>query len=59
VIKVCQESQQIQQEHLLHPPTNVYGDSNQFIKKHDILQDITLEGLPKTFVPIISISKTF
>jgi hypothetical protein len=31
----------------MHPPTNVYVDLNEFIEKHDILQDITLEGLPK------------
>jgi len=43
----------------MHPPTNVYVDLTEFIKKHDILQDITLEGLPKNVIPIVPISKTF
>jgi hypothetical protein len=43
----------------MHPPTNVYVDLNEFIKKHDTLQDITLEGLPKNVIPIVSIFKTF
>jgi hypothetical protein len=43
----------------VHPPTNVYVDLNESIEKLDILQNITLEGLPKNVIPIISISKTF
>jgi hypothetical protein len=43
----------------MHPPTNAYVDLNEFIKKHDTLQDITLEGLPKNVIPIVLISKTF
>ncbi len=43
----------------MHPLTNVYVDLNQFIKKYDSLQDITLEGLPKNVIPIVLISKTF
>jgi hypothetical protein len=43
----------------MHPPTNVYVDLNEFIEKHDTLQDITLEGLPKNVIPIIPISRTF
>jgi hypothetical protein len=36
------ESQWIQQDHLMHPPTNVYVDLNEFIEKLDTLQNITL-----------------
>jgi hypothetical protein len=43
----------------MHPPTNVYVDLDEFIKKNDILQDITLEGLPKNVIPIKPISITF
>jgi hypothetical protein len=43
----------------MHPPTNVYVDLNEFIEKHDTLQDITLKGLPKNIIPIVPISKTF
>jgi hypothetical protein len=43
----------------MHPPTHVYVDLTEFVKKHDILQDITLEGLPKNVIPIVPISKTF
>jgi hypothetical protein len=46
-------------DHSMHPPTNVYVDLNEFIEKHDTLQDITLEGLPKNVIPIIPISRTF
>ncbi len=31
------ESQWIQQDHSMHPPTNVYVDLNEFIEKHDTL----------------------
>jgi len=53
------ESQWIQGDHSMHPPTNVYVILNKFIKKHDSLQDITLEGPPKNVIPIIPISITF
>jgi hypothetical protein len=53
------KSQWIQGDHSMHPPTNVYVDLNEFIKKHDTLQDITLESLPKNVIPIVLISKTF
>jgi hypothetical protein len=53
------KSQWIQQDHSMHPPTNVYVDLKEFIKKHDTLHDITLEGLPKNVTPIVLISKTF
>jgi hypothetical protein len=46
------ESQWIERDHSMHPPTNVYVDLNKFIKKNDTLQDITLEGLPKNVIPI-------
>jgi hypothetical protein len=36
------ESQWIQQDRSMHPPTNVYVDLNEFIEKHDTLQNITL-----------------
>jgi hypothetical protein len=53
------KSQWIQRNHSIHPPTNFYVDLNELIEKHDILQDITLKGLPKNVIPIISISRTF
>ncbi len=31
------KSQWIQQDHSMHPPTNVYVDLNEFIEKHDTL----------------------
>jgi hypothetical protein len=31
----------------MHPSTNVFVDLNEFIKKHNTLQDITLQGLSK------------
>jgi hypothetical protein len=34
----------------MHSPTNVYVDLNEFIEKHDTLQDITLKGLPKNVI---------
>ncbi len=43
----------------MHPPTNVYVYLNEFIKKNDALQDITLEGLSKNVIPIIPISIPF
>ncbi len=36
------KSQWIQRNHSMHRPTNVYVDLNEFIKKHDTLQNITL-----------------
>jgi hypothetical protein len=36
------KSQWIQRKHSMHPPTNVYVDLNESIRKHDTLQDITL-----------------
>jgi hypothetical protein len=53
------ESQGIERDHSMHPPTNVCVDLNEFIKKNDTLQDITLEGLPKNVIPIKPISITF
>jgi hypothetical protein len=44
------ESQWIQWDHSMHSPTNVYVDLNEFIEKHDTLQDITLKGLPKNVI---------
>jgi hypothetical protein len=38
------ESQWIQWDHSIHPRTNVYVDLNEFIEKHDTLQNITLKG---------------
>jgi hypothetical protein len=34
-----QQIQCIQGDHSMHPPINVYIDLNEFIKKHDTLQD--------------------
>jgi hypothetical protein len=53
------KSQWIQGDHSMHPPTNVYVDLNEFIKKYDTLQDITLEGLPKNVKSIVLLSRTF
>jgi hypothetical protein len=33
------KSQWIQRNHSMHPPTNVYVDLNEFIEKHDTLQN--------------------
>jgi hypothetical protein len=43
----------------MHPPTNVNVDLNEVIEKLDILQNITVEGLPKYIIPLVSISRTF
>jgi hypothetical protein len=53
------KSQWIQGDHSMPPPINVYVVLNKFIKKHDTLQDITLESPPKNVIPIIPISITF
>jgi hypothetical protein len=52
------KSQWIQQNHSMHPPTNVYVDLNKFIEKMPLYKR-TLEGLPKNVVSIISISEPF
>jgi len=31
----------------MYPPTNVFVDLNEFIQKHNTLQNITLQGLSK------------
>jgi hypothetical protein len=52
------KSQWIQQNHSMHPPTNVYVDLNKFIEKMPLYKR-TLEGLPKNVVSIILISEPF
>jgi hypothetical protein len=49
----------IQQDNSMHLPMNVYVDLNEFIEKHDTLQGIALEGLPKNVISIILKYKTF
>jgi hypothetical protein len=41
----------------MHPPINVLIDFNEFIQKHEMLQDLNLKGLPKNVIPITSITR--
>jgi len=53
------KSHWIQYDELMHPPVNVFIDFNEVIQYHEILQDITLEGLSKNMILIAPIIKNF
>lgn len=49
------KSHWIQHDNLMHPPINFLINFNEFIQKHEILQNINLKGLPKNVIPIAPI----
>jgi hypothetical protein len=53
------KSHWIQHDNLLHPPINVLINFNEFIQKHEMLQNINLKGLPKNVIPIAPIIRNF
>jgi hypothetical protein len=53
------KSHWIQHDNLMHPPINVLINFNEFIQKHEMLQNINLKGLPKNVIPIAWIIRNF
>jgi hypothetical protein len=49
------KSQWIQRNHSMHPPTNVYVDLNEFIEKHDTVQDNPKRSTKKIHINNIDI----
>jgi hypothetical protein len=53
------KSHWIQHDNLMHPPINVLINFNEFIQKHEMLQNINLKGLLKNVIPIALIIRNF
>jgi hypothetical protein len=53
------KSRWIQHDYLMHPPINILIDYNEFIQKHETLQDINIKGLLKNIIPIAPIIRNF